>query len=536
MAEAIEPDYDFIIVGGGSAGCVAANRLVLDHGARVLLLEAGQGDDDPVIRMPAGTFKMLFGNSTNLTRYGSTPQAHLGGRSVRLAQGNVLGGGSSVNAHVYIRGEFADYAEWTRAAGGFPWDWDDLLPYFRRQEGNRRFDNEAHGGDGPYRIGDPLDTTPSSELFLRTMQRLGLPYRDDFAAGTLGGAGFIQTAIHDGRRCSAADAFLTPIRDDPRLTILTGARVRRVLFDGRQAIGVDYDHRGTRRQTHGRAGVILTAGALVTPKLLMLSGIGPANHLADHGIAPLVDLQGVGENLQDHHVAVFGATTEGAFGLFGEDRGLRLIRNLLRYKLFGDGPIAMNGSDVAAFVNLDDPKGLPDLELYCLPVLWPSETGGAPTHGITLMANLVKPRSRGRVRLQSADPDAPPAIDLNWLSDPEDGRRLLDGLKYLRRIAATHPFSAMIAEEQLPGRGVRSDAALMAYIRETTETNFHPVGTCKMGSDNDPMAVLTPDLRVRGVDGLHVLDASMMPRIISANTNATAMAVADRGVDLMMRR
>ncbi|MDB5576364.1 MAG: glucose-methanol-choline oxidoreductase [Bradyrhizobium sp.] len=531
----MEAGFDYIIVGAGSSGCVAAARLVQDHGARVLLVEAGPKDNSPLIHMPAGSFKILFGKSPFVKRYASVPQAALDGRSVSIPQGNVVGGGSSVNVMAYTRGTKADYDDWDAALGGDSgWDWESLLPYFRRQEGNIRLDNGAHGGDGPLKVSDPRYIVPAAHLFLRSLQRLGMPFRDDFNAGELYGAGFIQTTIDGKVRCSAADAFLRPIGDDPRLTIITGAAVQRVIIENGRATGVALIENGQARTVHASQEVVLAAGTFATPKLLMLSGIGAAGQLRSHGIDVACDLPGVGLNLQDHNVTFLTAPTRGSYGYFGEDKGFRMIRNILRYGLFGDGPIASNGAETMAFINLADRAAPPDIQLYCLGVMWPALAASEQRAGITLMANLVRPKSRGSVRLRSADPNDDPLVDLGWLSHPDDGARMVRALRYLREIAATHPLAEILEEERLPGASASTDEELLAFIRSTTESNYHPVGTCKMGADTDPDAVLDATLRVRGVDKLRVIDASMMPTIISANTNATVMAVADRAIDMMM--
>jgi choline dehydrogenase len=529
-----ENTYDFIVVGAGSSGCVTANRLVEEHGARVLLLEAGPPNKSMLMKWPAGAFKLILGKNKYTKRYESEPQDALDGRTITEVQGSTLGGSSSVNVNAYLRGSKADYAKWTEAAGGFGWGWDDLVPIFRRQEANRRFDNDSHGGSGPLKVGDPLSVPASSEIFMRTMQRRGLSYQDDFGAGDLSGVGFLQTTIHEARRCSAADAFLEPVLGNERLTVLTSAEVQKVRFDGTRAVGVDYLHRGKPRSAQATAEVILAAGPLVTPKLLMLSGVGPQGHLAEHGIDCIADSPGVGENFHDHPILSLTMTTNGEFGFYGADKGIRSAVNAINYLAFRGGPIAANGSDAISFLNLFQPGTEPNVQIYCLPILWPDYREGPDTHGVTLMANFVQPRSRGRVWLRSTNPTDGMAIDFNWLSEAEDRSLLLEGFKELRRIAATEPFASMVKEERMPGPAVESDDELMEMIRRTVRTNYHPVGTCKMGSDDDPMAVLTPDLRVRGVEGLRVFDVSMMPEIVSSATNATAMAVAERGVNLMM--
>lgn len=528
-------EFDYIVVGGGSSGCVTAGKLVGEHGARVLLLEAGGNDDDKLIKMPAGTFKMMLGGSAHIKHYVSEQQKQLNGRTVGVPQGNVIGGGSSVNVMAYMRGCREDYDRWDAAIGG-GWSWDDLLPHFRRQEGNVRLSNRNHGGDGPLKVSDPNYKVPASSYFLKAAQNGGIAFRDDFNAGELGGVGYFQTTISGSRRCSSADAFLTPVRHDPRLTLRTRCRVTRIRIENGKAVGVEYMRDGRPYFAKAGRSVILTAGAFATPKLLMLSGIGPAEHLRSMGIQPLVDLPGVGQNLQDHVVVRLSAATDRNYGYFGEDRGLRMIRNGLRYYLFGDGPVASNGAECVGFTNVDAAEGVADIQIYSVGILWPSAYTGAITHGITMMASQTQPQSRGSVRLRSADPADDPVVDLGWLNHAEDVAVMIKGLRLLRRIAQTEPLASIIAEERAPGPALQSDAELEQYLRDTVESAYHPVGTCKAGRDGDPMAVLTPDLRVRGVDNLRVLDASMMPNILSANTNAPVMAVADRGVDLMTGR
>lgn len=527
--------YDYIVVGGGSAGCVVASRLINDFDARVLLLEAGQNDDHHLVRMPAGSFKMIFGGGEFVKFHETDAQPHLSGRTVSLPQGNVLGGGSSVNVMAYTRGSRHDYERWDAVSGSTGWGWEDLLPHFLKQEGNQRFDNLFHNGDGPLKVSEQPYIVEGAHLFVRTMQRLGVPFTPDFNTGNLHGVGYHQATVHKGERCNAARAFLDPIRKNPRLHIATHARVNRVLIENGRAIGVEYrDKTGTKRAMAGRE-TVLTAGALVTPKLLMLSGIGPAKDLAELGIAVVSNQPGVGKNLQDHHSAFLVAGTKGAHGYHGQSSGVAMIRNALQYMLFKSGPVASTGSESMAFLNLDDADADPDFQLYAIQTMWPGIADAPLDHGITFMANLMKPKSKGSVRLRSADSDASPIIDMNWLSDPEDRRRFIKGFRLLRQIIATDPIASIISAELAPGPDVTTDTEILDYIKRTTGSNYHPCGTARMGAADDPEAVLTSDLRVKGVEGLRVMDASMMPNIISCNTNATVMAVADRGVDLMMR-
>jgi choline dehydrogenase len=533
-------DYDYIIVGGGSSGCVTAARLVADFGARVLLLEAGASNNHPLLKMPAGFVKMLKG-SKYLSFHQTIPQPQLDGRVHEVPQGHVLGGGSSVNAMVYMRGRVSDYAYWDQAAGGagngIGWGWDDLLPYFTRQEANQSLAGPAHGTDGPLVVSNPGHVAEISDIFVKTLQQMGLPLRPDFNGGDQRGVGYMQTTIGKSRRCGAFEAFLDPLRDNAHLTVKTGVTVLRVLIEKGRATGVEFAEKGQVMQARAHAEVILTAGAFGTPKLLMLSGLGPAGHLSGHGIPVQADLPGVGQNLMDHHEVPVVAATTGSYGYYGMDRGWPMLRAGLQYLMFGTGPVTSNGCESCAFINPLEPGGDPTLQFYCVPTVYLDRDvmGVAPVNGVTLNSCLLQPRARGTVQLASANPADMPLINSNYLGDPEDIRQEMAGLRFAREVLATAPMDRHIKAEIFPGPKVTSDADLLTHCKRTVKTNYHPCGTCRMGTDDDLLAVLTPDLRVKGVDGLRVFDVSMMPRIPSGNTNAPAMAVADRGVDLMMK-
>lgn len=529
--------FDYIVVGGGAAGCVATNRLVDRHGARVLLLEAGGPDTSPLIKMPAGFVKFLNG-SKFLTEHLAVPQPALGGRQPAIWQGNVLGGGSSVNAMVYMRGRPSDYDHWDEVTGGAGWSWADLLPYFMRQEGNQRLNNAAHGIDGPLKVSDPVHVAEMSYIYLKTMQALGVKLVDDFNAGDQRGVGLMQTTTYPRTRCSAVRAFLDPVRGNQNLEVKTGARVTRVLLDGRRATGVAYRVDGATHTAQASRAVILTAGAFVTPQLLMLSGIGPAAQLREHGLEVLVDSPGVGANLHDHHEVPLIATTDHNYGYFGEDRGWRMLVNGLNYLAFKGGPVASTGVDACAFINPNEPGGEPTVKLYCVPMVYGDKEvlGREPTHGVTFTACVLQPRSRGSVRLRSADPLDLPLIDPRYLDHADDMRLQVDALLHARTVMRTRPMADTIVEELMPGGKVVDRAGLEEHCRRTVKTNWHPCGTARMGRADDPMAVLTPDLAVKGVEGLRVLDASLMPTVPHGNTNAPTMAAADRAVDLMLGR
>jgi choline dehydrogenase len=527
--------FDYIVVGGGSSGCVVASRLVAEHGARVLLVEAGRRRVSPILAMPAGYMKFLA-RDTYLTMHHVLPQRHLGGRAPIVPQAKVLGGGSTVNAMVYIRGQAEDYDGWDEALGDAGWSYRDLLPYFIRQEGNDHLGAPYHGANGPLKVSHLGQHSAMSRAFVQAMQERGVSYTADFNGARQNGVGFMQHTIDwvTRRRCSAVDAFLRPVLFDPKLTVLTETTVTGIRLEKGRAIGVNLIGSSGLEAVFADAEVILAAGTYMTPKLLMLSGIGPADELTRHGITAVADLPGVGQNLQDHHEVPVVAATSGAFGYFGQDRGLAMLSSGLQYMLFKSGAVTTTGVEACAFI---DPDGgeRPTIQLYCVPTVYLDRdvSGVEPTHGVTLNPCLLRPKARGSVRLASADPAAPPQVDPQFFGDADDLRLTVAGLRYAREVLSTRPVREMIRGEIFPGQAVESDADLVDHCRRTVKTNYHPVGTCRMGTEIDALAVVTPDLVVRGIAGLRIVDASIMPTIPSGNTNAPVLAIADKAVDII---
>ena len=520
-------DFDFIVAGGGSSACVAATRLVRDHGARVLLLERGPAKYDWLMRMPAGYMKYLARDKF-LEMHKAVPQPQLDGRAPIVPQAKVLGGGSSVNAMVYMRGQREDYDGWDAFLGGDSgWSYADMLASFRGMESNARLNDAYHGIDGPLQVSDPGHMAEMSRAFVLAAQGCGVPYNGDFNGARQAGVGPMQNTFGRGRsgrmeRCDAVRAFLSQVISDPRLTVATGATVTRIVIENERAVGVSYVQNGRTVEARAGSEVLLASGTYNTAKLLMLSGVGPADHLAEHGIEVLADLPGVGANLQDHHeVPVIAATNDRSVGYHGEDRGWRMVRNGLQYLAFGTGPVTTIGVDCCCFY---DPDGgeRPTIQLYCAPIVYLDRdvTHVKPTHGVTLTSCLLRPKARGTVRLRSADPFDRPLVTVA-------------SMRFARKLLATAPASGLVRGELLPGTEAQSDEALQSFCKRMVKTNYHPVGTARMGRVDDPMAVLDTRLRVRGVDALRVIDCAAMPFIPSGNTNAPALAMGDRVVALI---
>jgi choline dehydrogenase-like flavoprotein len=470
-------------------------------------------------------------------RYHQTvPQEHLNGRVHDIPQANVLGGGSSVNAQVYMRGRPSDYEEWhaiLRGDNDYPgWRWADVLPHFRNMEGNDRLYDERHGVEGPLLVSDPGYINEYSRWFVQSVQALGEPFNHDFNGPSQRGVGFYQFMNRHGRRSSAAYAFIAPLAGDPRLTVKLNAPVRRIEIANNAAVGVTYrDRDGSSRQAFADGEVILAAGALVTPQLLMLSGIGPADHLGAHGIACLVDLPGVGENLIDHPEVPIIAIANGPYGYHRQSQGWRMLVNGLQFKVFRSGPITSAGVEAGAFVNPGDPKAEPTIQAFCVPAIYLDRDALGKvenTYGLTVTTVVVKPKSRGFVRLRSRDPDDMPLVSPNLLKDPRDAREMIAGQRFFLRAFKASPLADRIARVAIPDPDDPSEEALMQHCRRFVKTNYHPSGTCRMGPDGDRTAVLDSRLRVRGVDRLRVCDLSAMPNINAGNTNAPAMMFGSR--------
>ena len=535
--------YDYIIIGGGSSACVVAARLVRDGRARVLMLERGPRKAHPIMHFPAGYMKFLA-KDTYLSMHQTKPQEQLNGRGPIVPQGKVLGGGSTVNAMVYMRGQAADYDRWNEvvtapsANNDGAWSYRDILPYFKAQEDNDHLGGEFHGVGGPLKISDLGHTSPMSRTYVKTLQGMGIPYNPDFNGTEQFGVGFMQHTIdwQTRRRCSAVDAFLAPVMNDPLLTIETEATVTRLVIENGKTVGVDYMQNGARKRAAAGVEVILAAGAYQTPKLMMLSGIGPKDELARLEIKTLVDLPGVGKNLQDHYECPVVATTKGSFGYYGADRGWPMIKAGLQYLLFKSGPATTTGVETCAFYDPDGNNAEPTIQMFCVPTVYLDRDvmGTDPGDGVTINSLLLRPKTRGSVTLASADPFANPIVDTQIFSHPDDLRLTIASFRFARTVLAASPMRELIDKEIFPGTGVTSDEAIADHCRRTVKTGYHPVGTCRMGHDLDPDAVLTPDLKVRGLDRLRVIDASIMPTIVSGNTNAAVLGAAAKAADLIL--
>ncbi|HEX2555759.1 MAG TPA: GMC family oxidoreductase N-terminal domain-containing protein [Microvirga sp.] len=524
--------YDYIITGAGPAGCVLARRLSDDPDVKVLLVEAGGRDWHPFIHMPAGFAKMTKGIAS--WGWSTVPQKHLGERVLWFTQAKVLGGGSSINAQIYTRGHALDYDAWASEEGCDGWSYREVLPYFKRAEDNQRLVDEYHGTGGPLGVSMPAHTLPICDAFLRAAQEMGIPYNHDFNGARQEGVGFYQLTQRNRRRSSASVAYLSPVRGRSNLTIRTGAMVTRILVEHGRAIGVELlEGEGAPVVVHCEREVLVTSGAFGSPKLLMQSGIGPADHLASVGVPVTHDLPGVGSNLQDHlDLFVICECT----GDHTYDNYAKLHRTVwagLQYALFKSGPVASSLFETGGFWYADPNARSPDVQFH-LGLGSGIEAGveKLKNPGVTLNSAYLRPRSRGTLRLASADPAAAPLIDPNYWSDPHDRAMGLEGLRIAREIMRQKALQPFILAERLPGPGRVTEADLVEYASRNAKTDHHPVGTCRMG--RDAMAVVDPDtLKVHGLEGLRVCDSSVMPRLVSSNTNAPTIMIGEKASDLV---
>jgi choline dehydrogenase-like flavoprotein len=529
--------YDYIIAGGGSAGCVLAHRLSADPDVRVLLLEAGGSDRHPLFHMPAGFAKMTKGIGS--WGWHTVPQKHLKGRVLRYTQAKVIGGGSSINAQVYTRGAAADYDEWARDEGASGWSYREVLPYFKRAENNQRFADEFHAYGGPLGVSNPVSPLPICEAFFQAGQELGIPFNADFNGARQEGLGYYQLTQLDARRSSTSIAYLDSIRKRPNLRVMLHTQVLRVVIEGGRAVGVEIADAGGRTPRVVRADreVIVSSGAIGSPKLLLQSGIGPADHLRAVGVDVVHDLPGVGSNLQDHLDLFVIAECTGDHTYDKYNKPYHAAWAGLQYLLLRKGPVASSLFETGGFWYADKSARSPDIQLH-LGLGSGIEAGVAKMRnaGVTLNSAYLRPRSRGTVRLAGADPAAPPLLDPNYWADPHDRAMALAGLRLARDIMRRPALKRFVLGEVLPGRHTSSDQDLFDYACANAKTDHHPVGTCRMGAASDPASVVTPDLRVIGLEGLRVIDASIMPRVPSSNTNAPAIMVAEKGADHVLGR
>jgi choline dehydrogenase len=525
---------DYIVVGGGSAGCVVASRLSEDPEVSVTLLEEGPRDRSPYIHLPVTYYKT--GQGSLLGRYlWETAPDHAGVAAPNFVQARVLGGGSSVNAMVYLRGQPADYDSW-EASGAKGWSYRDVLPYFKRSEHNDRFCNESHGVDGPVGVSDQRHTHPLTKVWVQACQQAGLPYNPDFNSGVQDGCGLYQINIRNGRRSSTSVAYLKPARKRKNLTIKTNCRVLRVLIEKGRAVGVEYLEGRQTKTLKANAEVIVSSGAINSPKLLMISGIGPADHLKEREIAVAQDLPGVGQNLQDHiEVSLVNQLN----GPFSYDKYKKLRWQVvagLQYVMFRDGPVSANIVEGGAFWRSSLAGGRPDSQYCFLPGAGVEEgvasvPGG---NGCTLNVCQTRPKSVGYVALRSSDPLERPFIKPNYLQERHDVECMADAVEFGREIMSKPVIANYIKSEYVPSAPLTTRNEYVEFVRKEAHAALHPVGTCRIG--NDEMAVLDPDLRVRGIAGLRVADASVMPNLCSSNTNAAAIMIGEKAADHIRRR
>jgi choline dehydrogenase len=524
-------EFDYVIVGAGSAGCVLANRLSADGKNSVLLLEAGPRDTNLWIHVPLG-YGRLFKEKTVNWMYQTEPEPELGGRQVFQPRGKVLGGSSSINGLLYVRGQHEDYDRW-RQRGNAGWGYDDVLPYFKKAEDQQRGADKYHGAGGPLPVSDWRHADPLSEAFVVAAAETGIPTNPDFNGERQEGAGFFQTTTRRGRRASTAFSYLRPAKGRGNLRVETSALAQRILFEGRHARAVEYRQQGRLRTARARKEILVSSGAYNSPQLLQLSGVGPADLLKAHGIDVVLDAPGVGNDLQDHMQVRL--VTRCAQRVTLNDIVNHPVRRIMagaQYAAFRRGPLTIAAGTSGAFFKTNPRLATPDIQIHFLP--FSTDKMGEKLHsfsGFSASVCQLRPESRGSLRIKSADPTVPPEIRINYLATETDRAAFVDGIKILRKILAAPALKPYSVEEVHPGPKVTSDEELLNYCRRTGSTVYHPTSTCRMG--NDPLAVVDQRLKVRGIEGLRVVDASIMPDLMSGNTNAPTIMIAEKASDMI---
>jgi choline dehydrogenase len=525
-------EFDYVIVGAGSAGCVLANRLSADGKREVLLLEAGPKDTNIWIHVPIGYGK-LFKEKTVNWMYQTEPEPGLHGRQVFQPRGKVLGGSSSINGLLYVRGQHEDYDRW-RQRGNVGWGYDDVLPYFKKAENQQRGADAYHGSGGPLSVSDWRHEDPLSEAFVKAAVERGIPFNPDFNGAKQEGAGFFQTTTRSGRRASSAFSYLRPAKQRGNLSIETSALVQRILFEGRKAKAVEYRQNGTLRTARARKEVLVSSGAYNSPQLLQLSGVGPAELLKSHGINIVLDAPGVGNDLQDHmQVRIVMRSAKPVTLNDVVNNPVRRVMAGARYALSRTGPLTVAAGTSGAFFKTNPRLATPDIQIHFIP--FSTDKMGEKLHpfsGFTATVCQLRPESRGSLKIRSADPAAPPEIRINYLATETDRAAFIDGIRILRNILAAPAMKPYTVNEVYPGSDKTSDEDLLDFCRNTGSTVYHPTSTCRMG--NDPLAVVDQRLRVRGVEGLRVVDASVMPDLMSGNTNAPTIMIAEKASDMIL--
>jgi choline dehydrogenase len=525
-------EFDYVIIGAGSAGCVLANRLSADGKNSVLLLEAGPKDTNLWIHVPLG-YGRLFKEKTVNWMYQTEPEPGLDGRSVFQPRGKVLGGSSSINGLLYVRGQHEDYDRW-RQHGNHGWGFDDVLPYFKKAENQQRGADDFHGSGGPLPVSDLGHPDPLSAAFITAAAETGLPLNPDFNGALQEGAGFFQTTTRHGRRASAAVAYLRPAEGRNNLRVETSALAQRIVIDGRRADAVEYRQAGALKRARARREILVAGGAFNSPQLLQLSGVGPAELLRKHGIKVVLDAPGVGHDLQDHmQVRVVMRCSQRITLNDIVNHPVRKILMGMRYAAFRTGPLTIAAGTSGAFFKTNPRLATPDIQVHFLP--FSTDKMGEKLHsfsGFSASVCQLRPESRGSLRIRSADPAAPPEIRINYLATEVDRAAHVEGLKMLRKILQAPALRPYVTEEVDPGAKVVSDEALLSYCRARGSTIYHPTSTCRMG--NDALAVVDQRLRLRGIEGLRVVDASVMPDLVSGNTNAAVIMIAEKASDMIL--